>query len=116
MITTGRPPESSARETEVVDVESGETCTKLKKFPAKNYGAVGASLNGTPIVCGGRYSSTYYQTCYKFTISGWQEFASMEENRVFAAGVMFQNKFHVFGGYDNDVFGGGYDNVTLPQK
>ena len=100
MITTGYP-ESSARKTEpVVDVESGETCADLADFPVSNYGAVGANLNGTPIVCGG-YSSGYLRTCYKLTNGGWQEFASMNEKRGYAAGIMFKNKFHVFGGYND---------------
>ena len=71
MITTGRP-KSSATKTEVVDVVNGETCADLADFPLENYGAVGANLHGTPIVCGGRYSSTYYQACYKYTNTGWQ--------------------------------------------
>ena len=56
MITTGRP-ESSATKTEVVDVVSGETCVDLADFPLTNLNAVGANLHGTPIVCGGCYSS-----------------------------------------------------------
>ena len=95
MITTGI---ASATKTEVVDVVSGKNCADLADFPFPNYGAVGANLDGTPVVCGGYMSGTL-QTCYKFTISGWQEFASMKEERVYAPGVMFQNKLHVFGGY-----------------
>jgi hypothetical protein len=98
MITTGSP-DSSAKKTEVVDVESGETCADLADFPVENYGAVGANLDGTPIVCGGGLSS-YYQTCYKYTSAGWQEFASMNEKRQYAAGITYKNKFHVFGGGD----------------
>ena len=102
MITTGSPSSSpTTKTTEVVDVVNGETCTDLADFPVSNYGALGANLDGTPIVCGGRYSSTYYQACYKLTNGGWQEFASMNEKRGYAAaGIMFKNKFHVFGGYD----------------
>jgi hypothetical protein len=102
MITTGSPSSSSTK-TEVVDVESGETCTDLVDFPVSNVGAVGANLDGTPIVCGGRSSSTFYQACYKLTNGGWQEFASMNEKRENAAGIMFKNKFHVFGGYDGSI-------------
>ena len=83
-----------------MDVESGETCADLADFPVSNYGAVGANLNGTPIVCGGYSSGTYYQACYKLTNAGWQEFASMNEKRAFAAGIVFKNKFNVFGGSD----------------
>ena len=64
-----------------------------------NYGAVGANLHGTPVVCGG-HSSAYYQACYKYTNTGWQQFASMKEKRGYAAGITYKNKFHVFGGTD----------------
>ena len=103
MITTGNP-ESSAPKTEVVDVVSGETCADLANFPLTNFGTVGANLDETPFVCGGYHwhPATYYQTCYKFTVSGWQEFASLKEKRTNAAGVIFQNKFHVFGGFNGE--------------
>ena len=98
MITTGSPS-SSARKTEVVDVVSGKTCADLVDFPFYNDGAVGAIFHETPIVCGGRYSLTYYRKCYKFTTNaGWYQFTSMKEIRHHAAGIMHQNKFHVFGG------------------
>ena len=102
MITTGSPS-SSGIKTEIVDVVSGETCADHADFPLPNYGAVGANLHETPVVCGGGSSSTDYHKCYKFTSSGWQEFASMKKKRYGAAGVMFQNKFHVLGGYDGSV-------------
>ena len=102
MITTGDPL-SFATKTEIVDVVSGETCGDLADFSLPNYGAVGANLHETPVVCGGGTSSTDYQKCYKFTDGGWQEFVSMNEKRFGAAGVMFQNKFHVFGGWDGSV-------------
>ena len=58
MITTGRP-DSSATKTEVVDVVNGESCADLADFPLENCGAVGANLHGTPVVCGGSYSSDH---------------------------------------------------------
>jgi hypothetical protein len=97
MITTGSP-DSSATKTEVVDVVSGESCADLADFPLQTSGAVGANLHGTPVVCGG-YSSGWSRKCYKYTNTGWQQFASMNEKRYAAAGVMHKNKFHVFGGY-----------------
>jgi hypothetical protein len=101
MITTGSPS-GSARKTEVVDVVNGESCADLADFPLKNYGAVGANLHGTPILCGGYSSgSGYLQTCYKYSTNGWQQFASMNEKRYQAAGITYKNKLHVFGGHDN---------------
>ena len=101
MITTGKP-KSSARKTEIVDVVNGETCADLADFPVENRLAVGANLDGTPVVCGG-YSSGYSRKCYRFTNAGWQQFASMKEKRGYVAGVMHKNKFHVFGGYADDL-------------
>ena len=63
MITTGKPY-SYATKTKIVDVVSGELCADLADFPLPNYGALGANLDGTPVLCGGRDSSdTYYQAC-----------------------------------------------------
>ena len=100
MITTGLPHGSK---TEIVDVVSGETCVDLDDSPLYNRGAVGASLYGTPVICGGAYE-TYFQNCYKFINGGWQEFASMNNKRWLAAGVMYKKTFHVFGGCVNDSF------------
>ena len=98
MITSGEP-ESSAIKTEVVDVVNGESCADLADFPLENRGAVGANLQGTPVVCGGGSSSFgTYQKCYKYSNNGWQQFASMKEKRLYVAGVTHKNKFHVFGG------------------
>ena len=98
MITSGSPY-SSARKTEIVDVVNG-VCADLADFPLQNEGAVGANLHGTPVVCGGGGGgySGWFQTCYKYTNIGWQQFASMKEKRGNAAGVTYKNKFHVFGG------------------
>jgi hypothetical protein len=107
MITTGRT-DSSATKTEVVDIESGESCADLADFPLTNWGTVGANLHGTPVVCGG-YSpvSAYLKTCYKYTNTGWQQFATMKEKRAYSAGITYKNKFHVFGGWD-----GSYSKTT----
>ena len=44
--------------TEIVDVVSGETCADLEDFPFL-WAAVGANLDGTPIVCGGTNKQWY---------------------------------------------------------
>ena len=103
MITTGFPQSSATRKTEIIDIASGGvTCSDLENFPVEIQGGVGGNLQGTPVVCGG-YSSTYSDKCYKFTTTGgWQEFASMNDNRLYAAGIVYQNKLHVFGGADDE--------------
>ena len=137
-MTTGDASYSSpkgSKETEVVDVVSGENCADLADFPLAISAAVGANLYGTPVVCGGQsldgstYMYTYHQTCYRYIMdAGWQQFASMKDKRRYAAGVMHKNKLHVFGGsYSNSykgklktteiisVDGGVEDGPELPE-
>ena len=80
-----------------MDLANGLTCSDLADFPAVIWGAVGANLDGTPVVCGG-LSSGYTGKCYRLTNGVWEEFASMKKKRVYAAGVMYNKKLHVFGG------------------
>ena len=44
----------------------------------------------------------YSEKCYKFTRTNplleWQEFASIKDGSVSAAGNVYRNKFHIFGG------------------
>ena len=101
MITTGYPRSSVTRKTEIVDVANGLTCSDMADFPVQRYGAVGANLGGTPVVCGGYLGSVSTEKCYRFKNSVWEEFASMKEKRVFAAAVMHNDKLHVFGGAYN---------------
>ena len=101
MITTG-DPQSSARKTEIVDVMSGLTCSELADFPVGTENAVGANLDGTPVICGGGDSSGYSEKCYRLKNGIWEEFASMKEKRRYAAAVMYNNKLHVFGGQSSD--------------
>ena len=53
MISSGLPFSSSTR-TEIIDViDAGTTCPELAKFPVNVESAVGANLQGVPIICGG---------------------------------------------------------------
>ena len=52
MITSGYP-NSVTNKTEIVDVANGLACSDMPDFPVQRYGAVGANLGGTPVVCGG---------------------------------------------------------------
>ena len=93
MIITGR--------TKIFDVINERTCSDLADFNLTFYGSgVGANLQGTPVLCGsliGKFSFT----CYKFKQNGgWQEFVSLDGTRDMAAGIVYKNKVHVFGGLD----------------
>ena len=55
MISSGYPYYSS-RKTEIIDViDAGKTCPDLAEFPFKRASAVGANLQGVPIICGGYF-------------------------------------------------------------
>ena len=99
MVTSGYPS-SSARKTEIVDVANGLTCSDLAEFPVELHGAVGANLDGTPVVCGG-YGDSIGDSdkCFRLTNGIWEEFTIMKEERGFAAAVMHNDKLHVFGGF-----------------
>jgi hypothetical protein len=125
MITTGYPRSSATRKTEIIDIASGVTCSDLEDFPVEIYGGVGGNLQGTQVVCGGVLGfSTYSEKCYKFTTTGgWQEFVSMNDKRSAAAGIVYQKKLHVFGGWDPSLLqsseiisedGGVIDGPDLP--
>ena len=107
MITTGVPTSNAnLRKTEIVDVANGLTCSDMADFPIQLHGAVGANLDGTPVVCGGYDSSSsfgYSDKCFRFTNGVWEEFASMKEKRFLAAGVMHNDKLHVFGGSSGSI-------------
>ena len=103
MITSGYPY-SSARKTEIVDVANGVSCSDMAEFPVELSYAVGANLDGTPVVCGGYLgSSVTSEKCYRFKNSVWEEYASMKEKRKDAAAVMHNDKLHVFGGYSGST-------------
>ena len=76
------------------------------KFPIAIGAAFGANIDGTPVVCGGSQSTTdgilshslVIEKCYRFSNGGWKEFASMKEKRFHSDGVIYDNKFHIFGG------------------
>ena len=92
--------------TEIIDVIHGETCAELADFPMEIAYSVGADLQGTPVVCGGFPESPPYESsnkCYQFIQNAWQEFATMNKARTFAAGIIYDKKFHIFGGNDGSA-------------
>ena len=102
---------SEATKTEIIDVINGETCSNLPDFKAI-LGPVyqGTHFQDTPVFCGNEQlpipinSFSYAFKCYKFKHNGgWQEFASLNGKREMAAGIVYKNKFHVFGGSGTQI-------------
>jgi len=104
LISTGDP--WTAKKTEVIDLEDSKViCEDLEDFPMEIDGAVGAKLASTPIICGGSFnngSSQASDKCFKYMEGGWQHFATMIERRAYAAGIVYNNALHIFGGNDYD--------------
>ena len=93
---------SEATKTEIIDVINGETCSNLADFKII-LEPVGTNLQETPVLCGRDLIHSFKFKCYKFIKNdGWQEFASLNGKRDMAAGIVYKNKFHVFGGSGRD--------------
>ena len=75
---------------------NGETCADLADFPLENYGAVGANLHGTPVVCGGCSSGCITKHVTNTPMMDGKQFASMKEKRGYAAGVTSQEQVPLF--------------------
>ena len=44
----------------------------------------------------------YSDKCLKFANNEWKEFATLKQKRSNAAGIVFEDHFHIFGGYGGD--------------
>ena len=109
LISTGYPLKS-AKMTEVIDLEdSSVTCNNLEDFPWRIQDAVGANLASRPIICGGYFkngSDHSSEKCFVYIATfglGWKHFVNMIDRRAGAAGIVYENAFHIFGGYDRST-------------
>ena len=108
MVSTGAPRNSATRTTEIIDLLANDdvTCQDIDDYPLEVQNPVASNLASFPVViCGGNHGATKNQ-CYKLMEGGWQEFATMNFRRYGAAGMVYGNLFHIFGGYDS----GGHDS------
>ena len=85
---------------EIINVLNDElTCSDFEDYPNVVEGAVGASLESTPVICGG-YSvyGELTDKCYAYIDGKWQEFSTMTEGRAYAAAIVYHESLHIFGG------------------
>ena len=105
-VTNGLPWTSFVAKTEVIDLENNNViCNDVDDFPLEISDAVSGNLASLPIICGGSSfngSSHSSDKCFRYTKAGWQHFATMKDRRHGAAGIVYDNGFHIFGGYDSD--------------
>ena len=45
-------------------------------------------------------SRKYSDKCFKLAQNQWKNFANLAQKRTNAAGIVFEDRFHIFGGYD----------------
>ena len=127
MISTGFPL-NSGNKTEVIDLENGNVkCKDLEDFPIENSHAVYANLASMPIICGGWFWKCpdnctqdpqncpqncphSSDKCFIYKEGGWQHFVTIRDRRSVAAGIVYNNAFHIFGGHDTD------ENVKLQSS
>ena len=103
--------DASRNPTEVINlVDEDRTCQDLEDFPIFLLHAVGANLGSSPVICGGQESIEYSQssvdneidTCFKLINGQWKPFTIMNDKRAVAAGVVYQNTLHIFGGLSGE--------------
>ena len=86
---------------EIINVLNDElTCSDFEDYPNVGEGAVGASLESNPVICGGFSLDTNLPSpwCYAYIDGKWQEFSTMTEGRAYAAAIVYHESLHIFGG------------------
>ena len=101
MVTTGFPQNSGSRKTEVFNLAGQDICLNLEDFPISLFGAVGAHINGTPVVCGGYDGSKSLNKCYHFINGNWAVTTTMRERRWGATSIVYNNRMHIMGGWND---------------
>lgn len=73
-------------------------------MPLNLYRSVGAFIDQQPVLCSG-YSEGPRDECYKFKDAQWEQFASIQTARFYAAGVALDSgKLWITGGFDGGSF------------
>ena len=103
LVTTGLPYSSSTK-SEVFSTKSEKTCQDLPPFPNQIDGAIGETVNGFPMICGGWSSVTgYLKECYTLVQNSWNKAGDMRLVRRLASSVLLANEsLWILGGYNDD--------------
>ena len=100
--------------TEVINLDDEDvTCQDLEDFPISLDSGIGGNLGSSPVICGGQNTShtkaihDEIDTCFKLIRGNynwlhWEPFTTMSEKRAVAAGVVYQNTLHIFGGLSGE--------------
>ena len=108
LISGGISRDANRNPTEVINLDGEDgTCQDLEDFPILLSHAVGANLGSSPVICGGQESNAKsidneIDTCFKLINGQWKSFTTMNDKRAVAAGVVYQNTLHIFGGLSGE--------------
>mgnify|MGYP001165660345 FL=1 len=108
LISGGISWDANRNPTEVINLDGEDgTCQDLEDFPILLSHAVGANLGSSPVICGGQESNAKsidneIDTCFKLINGQWKSFTTMNDKRAVAAGVVYQNTLHIFGGLSGE--------------
>ena len=126
------------RKTDIIDIihkPYPKVCKPLTDIPKTVHkNAVGTNLQGTPVYCGGNLAAhkcyytdqeswdpdcrrkTFSKKCFKFSNGSWAEFTSMKEERGNAAGIVYKNEWHIFGGWTQGPLDGNNETTEILSK
>jgi len=89
---------------QVIDMSTTESCSNLDPYPTKIWVATGGFVSGSPMICGGTTSSTFYtqSSCHKYERSSnkWTFVANMNSKRVSASSSLTNKGTWITGGRD----------------
>ena len=83
-------------------LNTGKTCQDLPPFPNQINGAIGETVNGFPLICGGYlYGSGYQNGCFALKQNTWTPVGNMRQHRQYASSLVMANgSVLILGGSD----------------
>lgn len=110
------------------DVVPHAGCDRPRQFPLPIYGAVGAFVDGEPLVCGGETADYYEARCwgYDYKDDAWRlkTATHLKQGRLYARGALtYPGRLFVAGGYDGSYLStgelleadGSFSTEVLPE-
>ena len=101
MVANGRDSKGLSK---VIDLNSTNKCSPLPNYPIRVFQASGATLNDSPVICGGRDEMKDYRNeCYIYnvTLNQWKLLARMNTERSKPRFVVVENALWIVGGFNN---------------
>ena len=102
--------------TELISNDGKACLTNLPDLPGSYYGQVASVINNQVLLCGGWNDFGVTNECHLLNLTvpdpEWMEGPPMNEKRVYATSIVYENTVMVFGGY-SDGIGQNLDTVEV---